>query len=303
MKKEISVIKTVFQAHELLGLTKPLHPLISIFQHADPNLRIDFSDQTFSMNLYMISLKDGELGTFKYGRNSYDYDSGTMLFIKSNQIFSPQNLQISKDSKGWTLLFHPDLIRKSELGKNISQYSLFSYESNEALQVSEEEKIFITQFKNTIELEYSQNIDKYTQDLIILNLESILRYCKRYYSRQFYTRSNLNKDYIIKFEQFLENYFTSNELITKGIPSIKQCGEALNMSGHYLSDLLKNQTGKSAKELIHLKLTEKAKNILLTTNSSINEVAYDLGFEYPNHFSKLFKAKTGMSPSKYRNLN
>ncbi len=303
MKKEITAIKTVSQAHDLLGLKKPLHPLISVFQHSDPNLRTDFSDQTFSMNLYMIGLKDGELGTLKYGRNSYDYDSGTMVFLSPNQIFSPQNLQISKDSKGWTLLFHPDLIRKSELGKSISQYSFFSYESNEALQISEEEKEFITQLKKRIESEYLQNIDKYTQDLIIMNLESIIKYCKRYYSRQFYTRTNLNKDYIIKFERFLEYYFTSNELITKGIPSIKQCGEALNMSGHYLSDLLKNETGKSAKELIHLKLTEKAKNILLTTNLSINEVAYDLGFEYPNHFSKLFKVKTGMSPSEYRNLN
>ena len=303
MKNEITVIKTVSQAYKLLGLTKPLHPLISIFQHTDPNLRINFLDQTFSMNLYMIGLKDGELGTFQYGRNSYDYDSGTMVFLSPNQIFSPQNLQISKDSKGWTLLFHPDLIRKSELGKSISRYSFFSYESNEALQISEEEKEFITQLKKTIESEYCQNIDMHTQDLIIVNLESILKYCKRYYSRQFYTRTNLNKDYVIKFERFIESYFSSNELITKGIPSIKQCGEALNMSGHYLSDLLKSETGKSAKELIHLKLTDKAKNILLTTNSSISEVAYDLGFEYPNHFSKLFKVKTGMSPSEYRNLN
>lgn len=303
MKKEITVIKTVSQAHDLLGLTKPLHPLISVFQHADPNLKIGFSDQTFSMNLYMVSLKDGKLGTFQYGRNSYDYDSGTMIFINPNQIFAPQDLQIPKDSKGWTLLFHPDLIRKFELGKNMSQYSFFSYESNEALQISEEEKEFITQLKKTIESEYCQNIDMHTQDLIIVNLETILKYCKRYYSRQFYTRTNLNKDYVIKFERFIESYFSSNELITKGIPSIKQCGEALNMSGHYLSDLLKNETGKSAKELIHLKLTDKAKNILLTTNSSISEVAYDLGFEYPNHFSKLFKVKTGMSPSEYRNLN
>lgn len=303
MKKEITTIKSVTQAHELLQLTKPLHPLISIFQHTDPNLRTDFSNKTFSMNLYMIGLKDGELGAFQYGRNSYDYDSGTMIFLRPNQVFSPQNLQISKDSKGWTLLFHPDLIRKSELGKSIDRYSFFSYESHEALQVSEKEKDFISQLKKTIESEYSQNIDKHSQDLIIVNLESILKYCKRYYDRQFYTRTNLYKDYIIKFEQFLEYYFTSDELTSKGIPTINQCGEALNMSGHYLSDLLKNETGKSAKELIHLKLVEKAKNILLTTNLTISELAYDLGFGYPNHFSKFFKAKTGMSPSEYRNLN
>ncbi|MCF6348944.1 MAG: helix-turn-helix transcriptional regulator [Flavobacteriaceae bacterium] len=303
MKKEITIIKSVAQAQELLGLSKPLHPLISIFQHADPNLRTNFSDETFFMDLYMIGLKDGELGSFQYGRNSYDYDSGTMIFMRPNQVFSPQNLKISKDSKGWTLLFHPDLIRKYELGKSINQYSFFSYESHEALQISEKEKDFINQLKKTIELEYSQNIDKYTQDLIVVNLESILKYCKRYYERQFYTRTNLNKDYIVKFEQFLDHYFSSDGLISKGIPSIDQCGEALNMSGHYLSDLLKNETGKSAKELIRLKLVEKAKNILLTTNSSISEIAFDLGFEYPNYFSKLFKAKTGMSPREYRNFN
>ncbi len=303
MKKEITTIKSVSQAHELLQLNKPLHPLISVFQHADPNLITDFEEKTFSMNLYMIGLKEGELGSFNYGRNSYDYDSGTMIFIRPNQIFSPQNLQISKDSQGWTLLFHPDLIRKSELGKSISQYSFFSYESHEALQISEKEKEFISQLKKTIELEYSQNIDKHTQDLIVVNLETILKYCKRYYSRQFYTRTNLHKDYIIKFEQFIEDYFASDELSSKGLPTVNQCGEALKMSGHYLSDLLKSETGKSAKEHIHLKLTEKAKNVLLTSNSTISEVAYALGFGYPNHFSKLFKANTGMSPSEYRNLN
>lgn len=303
MKKEITTIKSVSKAHEVVGLTKPLHPLISIFQHNDINLRTDFSNETFSMNLYMVGLKDGELGTLQYGRNSYDYDSGTMVFLSPNQVFTPQNMQISKDSEGWTMLFHPDLIRKSELGKSMNHYSFFSYESHEALQVSEKEKDFITQLVKKIEIEYSQNIDKHTQDLMIVNLESILKYCKRYYEQQFYNRTNINKDYIIKFEQYLENHFASQELIKKGIPNIKQCGDALNMSGPYLSDLLKSETGKSAKEYIHIKLIEKAKTTLLSTNLTINELAYGLGFEYPNHFSKLFKTKTGMSPREFRNLN
>ncbi len=301
--KEITRIKSIEQAHEFLGLSKPLHPLISVFNHTDPNLRTDFEGKTFSMNLYKIGLKEGELGNIKYGLNSYDYDSAAMIFLRPNQVFSPQNLQIPKVSKGWTLLFHPDLIRKSELGKNINKYSFLSYDSHEALLISEKEEGFITQLKKTIELECNQTIDKHTQDLIVVNLESILKYSKRYYDRQFYTRINLNKDYLIKFEQFLENYFSSEDLSTKGLPSIKQCGEALNMSGHYLSDLLKNETGKSAKELIYFKAIEKAKNTLLNTNSSISEVAYDLGFKYPNHFSKLFKAKTGMNPNQYRKVN
>ncbi len=303
MKKKIYQIKSVAQAHQMLNLPKPLHPLISILHHAELQLNTDFENETFTMDLYLIGLKDGELGSFLYGRNSYDYDCGTMLFISPNQVFSPQNLQISNDSKGWTILFHPDLIRKSKLGQTIGQYTYFSYESHEALHISESEKQFITQLAKTIEIEYSQNIDRHTQELIIINIESILKYCKRYYDRQFYTRTNLNKDFIIRFEQYLKDYFTSDQLTLKGIPTVQQCGAALAMSGHYLSDLLKSETGKSAKEYIDLKLVEKAKNRLLNTDYSISEIVYDLGFEYPNHFSKLFKSKTGLSPSEYRNLN
>lgn len=203
-------------------------------------------------------------------------------------------------SLGWTILFHPDLIRKSELGKVIDQYSFFGYDTNEALHLSEKERQFLNTLVDTIEQEITQNLDRHSQELIVQNLETILKYASRYYDRQFYTRTNLNQDLISKFEAFLKSYFDSEDLINKGIPTITQCGEALNMSGPYLSDLLRTETGKSAKDHIHSFLINKAKTILLNSKDSVSQVAYQLGFEYPQNFSKLFKNKTGISPKEYR---
>ena len=207
------------------------------------------------------------------------------------------------DRSGWSIFIHPDLIRKSELGENIHQYSFFDYDVNEALHVSEKEKTSLTEIVYKIEREINQNLDRHSQNLIIHNLEAILKYCNRYYDRQFLTRTNYNKDFISHFEKYLNHYFSSNQLLEKGIPTVSECGKALNMSGHYLSDLLKIETGKTAKEHIHLKLIDKAKHKLLNSNLSVKSLAYDLGFEYPQHFSKLFKSKVGVSPSEYRTLN
>jgi len=204
---------------------------------------------------------------------------------------------------GWSIIFHPDLIRKSELGKTIKDYSFFDYDLHEALHVSEKEKQMLNALVQLIDAELQQNIDKHSQELIIVNLESILKYCRRYYDRQFYTRSNQNKDLIVRFEGYLEAYFASEDLVDQGLPTVTQCGKALNMSGSYLSDLLKLETGSSAKDHIHAFIIERAKNQLLSTNMSVGEVAYSLGFEYPQHFSKLFKAKTGFNPTQYRQAN
>jgi AraC family transcriptional activator of pobA len=171
------------------------------------------------------------------------------------------------------------------------------------LHVSDKEKQILSELVQRIEIELEQNIDKHSQDLMIVNLESIMKYCSRYYDRQFYTRTNLNKDFIVRFEKYLEAYFASDELQHKGLPTLTECGKALNMSGRYLSDLLKLETGRSAKDHIHGYIIEKAKTLLLNSNASMSQVAYDLGFEYPQHFSKLFKSKTGISPSDYRNNN
>jgi AraC-like DNA-binding protein len=295
-------IKSVSEVHHFFGLGKPLHPLITIIREWPEN-DFDFSDVKMTSDLYLIGMKGNIRGTFKYGRNSYDYEEGTLAFIAPNQVTSFENSAGSEDIGGWNIIFHPDLIRRSELGKTIKEYSFFDYDINEALHISDMEKQTLTNLVNRVEVELEQNIDRHSQELIIANLETLLKYCHRYYDRQFYTRTNLNKDFVIRFESYLATYFTSDEVQNKGLPTITQCGEALNMSGRYLSDVLKVETGRSAKDHIHGHIIEKAKTLLLNTNSSISAVAYDLGFEYPQHFSKLFKSKTGNSPSEYRNLN
>ena len=295
-------IKSISEVHRLFGLEKPLHPLITIIKEW-PKIDFDFGNTKMTSDLYLLGLKGNVKGTFKYGRNSYDYEEGTLAFIAPNQVALFNGKDAEVDSGGWNILFHPDLIRKSELGRTIKDYSFFDYNANEALHVSDKEKQMLTDLVKRIEIELQQNIDKHSQELVIANLETLLKYCRRYFDRQFYTRTNLNKDYIIRFEEYLEGYFASDELLKQGLPTITQCGEALNMSGRYLSDLLKIETGRSAKDHIHSFIIEKAKNQLLNSNSSVSIIAYDLGFGYPQHFSKLFKSKTGISPSDYRRLN
>lgn len=295
-------VKSVAEVHELWSLGKPSHPLITIIKEWPEN-DFDFSKVKITSDLYVIGMKGNIRGKFKYGRNSYDYEEGTLAFLAPNQVTSYENADPADDIGGWNIFFHPDLIRKSELGKVIKTYSFFEYGMNEALHISDKEKQILGNLVERIEIEFNQNIDKHSQELIISNLETLLKYCHRYYDRQFYTRTNLNKDYIVRFEQYLETYFASDELANNGLPTITDCGEALNMSGRYLSDLLKAETGRSAKDHIHGYIIEKAKTLLLNTNSSVSTVAYDLGFEYPQHFSKLFKSKTGINPSEYRNLN
>ena len=296
-------IQSISEVHQMFGLAKPTHPLITIIRKW-PQVDFNFGNIKLTSDLYLLSMKGKMKGsTFQYGKNSHDFDDGTLVFIAPNQVASFEDPIEELDDSGWSILFHPDLIRKSELGKDIKNYSFFNYETNEALHVSDKEKQSLLELVKKIDLELNQNIDKHSQDIIIQNIESILKYSNRYFDRQFYTRTNLNKDFVSKFEQYLQSYFTSSDLSEKGVPSVKQCGEAMNMSGSYLSDLLKIETGSSAKDYIHSYLIEKAKTTLLNSNSSISEIAFGLGFEYPQHFSKLFKGKVGLSPTEYRNLN
>lgn len=198
-------------------------------------------------------------------------------------------------------MFHPDLIRKSELGKKIEQYSFFEYSSNEALHLSDEERTTVTEIALKIEREFNSNIDSHSQILIISNLELLLNYCVRFYDRQFFTRTNLNQDFVSQFEQVIKEYYKANKQIEFGIPTVQYCGETMNMSPKYLSDLLRKETGQSTQDHIHQYIVEKAKNQLLNTTESASEIAYALGFEYPQYFSKMFKKKTAMSPNEYRN--
>lgn len=298
---DIIHIKSLAQLHDLLAIEKPLHPLISVVRHSH-SMNLNFGDTRFNSDLYFISLKENIQGTFKYGRNEYDFQEGTLVCVAPGQVMS-NNTNIEPDLGGWSIFFHPNLIRKSSLANTISDYHFFNYDSHEALHLSEKEKSNLTECVLKIEEEIRQNIDKHSQDIIIHNIEAILKYGLRYYDRQFTTRTNQNKDYISKFENFLKNYFNQNQQVELGIPTVDQCGKAMNMSGKYLSDLLKSETGKSLKEHIHIYIVDNAKSTLLNSNLSVSEIAYSLGFDYPQHFSKLFKTKTGLSPIEYRNMN
>jgi AraC-like DNA-binding protein len=302
---ESFVIQSISQAHQAMGLPAPKHPLVTVVKTKDFNTQIDFNGVKIINNLYQITLKQVGCGNLFYGKNTYDYEEGTLVFTSPGQVtrFEGEMSSVNESNEGWLLAFHPDLIRKSTLSDKIDGYSFFHYDANEALHLSEVELKTIEQLLDKIEREYSQNLDKHSQNLIISNIELLLDYCTRFYDRQFYTRTNLNTDIVSKFERLLKAYYESNKASDVGVPNVQYMARELNFSTNYLSDLLKKETGKTAQEHIHLFLIEKAKNSLLNSDNSISEIGYSLGFEYPQHFSNLFKSKTGMSPSEFRNLN
>ncbi|GAA0876306.1 AraC family transcriptional regulator [Wandonia haliotis] len=302
MSQPVIHVKTLSEVHAMFGLPKPKHPLISVLRHADLQLDENFGEQRFSADMYMISLKDKQQAEMQYGRNTYDFQEGTMVFIAPDQVFATRGADFSETGDEWSILVHKDFITQSDLWSQMSNYHFFKYESNEALHLSDEEKKSLTEIVQKIEREYHQRIDKHTNEIISINLESLLKYCQRYYDRQFITRKSINKGFLVRFENFLKDYF-ADDLAEKGMLTVAACGKALNMSDHYMSDLLKAETGKSAKEHIDLFLIDKAKQLLLQSEQSISEIAYELGFNYPNHFSKLFKSKTGLSPSEFRSYS
>lgn len=303
---KVFVINSISQAHQSIGLASPKHPLVSVVYNTDIKNTVDFQGMKVVNNLYQVIMKSTKsCGSLNYGKNAYDYEDGTLVFTAPGQVMQFEGkLEVpGSDDDGWTLVFHPDLIRKSGLAEKISQYSFFSYDVNEALHLSDDERKTIEELLNKIVKEYSQNLDRHSQHLIVSNIELILDYCLRFYDRQFYTRANLNVDVVSKFERLLQDYYQSDKANDMGLPSVHYCGKQLNVSPNYLSDLLKKETGKTAQEHIHLHIIEKAKNRLLNSTNSISEIGYALGFEYPQHFSNLFKSKTGFSPSEYKRLN
>jgi AraC-like DNA-binding protein len=299
--KDFIKIETISEFHRVLGLSKPKHPLISVLRLGDARKNLEVEHLKYVLGLYKISLKDNcAYKIVSYGRNSYDFQEGTMIFTAPNQVMEYKKAETAETDKGWILAFHPDLIRKSTLGKHIEDYSFFSYASNEALHLSDEEKNTVTDIAEKIEKEISNNIDAHSQTLIISNVELLLNYCVRFYDRQFYTRTNLNQDIASQFEQLLKEYYNQEKQLVFGIPTVQYCAEALNMSPKYLSDLLRKETGQSTQDHIHQYIIEKAKNRLLNSNESASEIAYALGFEYPQYFSRIFKKKTEMSPNEFR---
>jgi len=302
MKTDVLQVKSIPEIHQLFKLAKPKHPLVSVFRHSDLVVPDNFTTQSFTTEMYMISIKEKQDAVLNYGRETYDFQEGTVVFFAPNQVFSFDSADFSNCEDEWTLVFHPDFIAKTSLGNEIDNYHFFNYEINEALHVSEDEKLALNDLILKIEKEYYQLIDKHTQEIICINIETILKYCNRFYARQFITRKTANGRYLAKFEAYLKKYFEQS-LVEKGLPTVKQCASAMHLSPHYLSDLLKEETGKTAKEHIDLFVVKKAKIQLQNRALSISQVAFDLGFDYPNHFSKFFKSKTGFSPSEYRNMN
>ena len=298
MKNIIYKVQTISELHEIAGFEKPKHPLVTVIDYSKVNVNDTPESGSFICSFYSVNFK--KHCNFVYGRQAFDHKEGTLHCTAPEQIITFDRKKEAGNSEGWGLYFHPELIRNTAFGKKINEYSFFSYAENEALHLSEQEKQTLLSILKQMENEYNTNIDHFSHDLIISNIELLLNYCKRFYGRQFITRTNQNKDVIVRFEEFITDYFYSHKLKNDGIPTVKYCAEAMNLSPNYFSDLLKSETGKNTQEHIHYHLLEKAKTMLANSNQSINEIAYDLGFEYPQNFSKLFKKKIGVSPTLYR---
>jgi AraC family transcriptional activator of pobA len=276
------------------------HPLISVFDNSKTKALPNHSRIHFGY--YAIFLKAGNCGELKYGRNNYDYDDGTMVFVAPGQVLEVNNADNYQPS-GLTLLFHLDLIKGTALGKQMSQYSFFSYDSHEALHLSLKEQQIIKDLFSKLEYELSQSIDKHSKSIITNSIELLLNYCVRFYDRQFVTRENINTDVLSKFENLLNEYFLSDTPKDMGLPFVAYFAECLHLSPNYFGDLIKKETGKTAQEHIQLKLMNQAKELIFDTEKSISQIAFELGFKYPQHFNRMFKKSTGHTPNEYRLLN
>lgn len=281
--------------HEL-GV-KPLHPLVSV---------VDMSELPFTRHrmrrfgFYCIWYKEMNCGEVLYGRNKYDYDEGTMMFIGPGQVGGNNDNTIVEHPRGWILMFHPDLLLGTPLARRMKDYTFFSYTSNEALHMSEREKQIILNCFREIKEELEYAIDKHTKQIVTSNIETLLNHCVRFYERQFVTREVVNADVLTKFEQTLQAYFDSDKPVKEGLPTVKYCAEQVFLSPNYFGDLVKKSTGKSAIETIQLFVIERAKELLAESNKSISEIAYSLGFNYPHHLTRVFKKVVGETPGDFR---
>lgn len=294
-------VKTISEFHRLRGLPKPEHPLISLIDYGSIKHSSENNPTSWIFDFYSISLKRDFGAKIKYGQQEYDFDEGVMFFISPGQVF---RIEVEEDASlkksGWILLIHPDFLWNTPLAKTIKDYEYFDYSVNEALFLSEKEEAMMTGILQNIQQEYHSNIDKFSQNIIIAQIELLLTYAERFYQRQFITRKITNHTILNRLEDILTDYFNSDDLVEKGLPTVQSIAEALSVSPNYLSGLLKVLTGQSTQQHIHDKLIEKAKEKLSTTDLSVTEIAYELGFEHPQSFSKLFKTKTNLSPSEFR---
>ena len=293
-------ISSISQFHSLLKLPKPLHPMISLIDNTHLVINADLTNTSFLLDFYKISYKFSTNGKMGYGQGYYDFNEGGLMFASPNQLIFTDN-QEGIEYFGYTLLFHPDFIRNYPLGKTIKKYGFFSYDTNEALHLSDSEKTTITGLLKSIDNELHTAIDEMSQDVIVSYIDVLLNYSNRFYKRQFITRKTISNDLLIKVEETLDNYLNNAETLKGGLPTVDFLASQINVSTHYLSDMLRNLTGLNAQQHIHSKLIEKSKDFLITTNLSVAEIAYQLGFEYPQSFSKLFKKKTSLTPLEFKN--
>ena len=286
--------------HDKFYHQENLHPLVSVIDFTSRSPEVYASKMIFGF--YAVYLKDVQCGDIKYGRNTYDYQDRTLVFVAPGQVI---HVNINPDYKpqGFALLFHPDLIHGTALGKHMDNYTFFSYETREALHLSEKERKLVLDCFAKIKYELEQGTDRHSKMLIASNIELFLNYCIRFYDRQFITRTGVNQGNLEKFEALLTEYFRSDKPQTIGLPTVNYCADQLHLSANYFGDMIKKETGKTALEYIQLKVIELAKEKMLGTERSISEIAYELGFKYPQHFTRAFKKSTGRTPMEYRQLN
>ena len=296
-REQILHIESVGEYNAQLGI-ETLHPLVSVIDMSEVS-PIRHQRQTFGF--YAIFLKEVKCGDLLYGRHHYDYQEGTLVCLAPGQVIGVEDNGEKFQPKGWALVFHPDLIRGTSLARNMKEYSFFSYEVNEALHLSERERELVIDSLRKIRNELEHAIDRHSRRLIAINIEMLLDYCLRFYERQFITRQQANRDILTRFETLLNAYFTADNALRKGLPTVKYCAGELCLSSNYFSDLIKRETGKTAWEYIQHKIISLARERLLMPSHSISEVAYGLGFQYPQHFTRVFKRATGMTPNEYRN--
>lgn len=298
----IQKIESISEFHRLRGLPPPEHPLISLIDYSLVNHSADSNDINWIQSFYSIGLKRDIPGKYRYGQQSYDFDEGLMSFFAPNQILNVEYVEndTGKTPSGWILLFHPDFLWNTRLSKTIKDYEFFDYAITESLFLSEKEEVIILEILKNIQKEYQSNMDKFSQNIIIAQLEVLLNYAQRFYERQFITRQKVNHQVLGQLNKVLSMHFEGNHLLEKGLPTVQSVADELNLSPTYLSNLLKVLTGLGTQQHIHEKLIEKAKEKLSTTDLSVSEIAYELGFEHSQSFSRLFKRKTSVSPLAFR---
>lgn len=291
-------IQSITEVHRMMGLSKPHHPLISIID-LEGIQDDDSGANGVIFDFYVVAMKRGCDKLF-YGQQKYDFDEGVMAFLSPGQILRGEEGGVPPNLEGWMLFIHPDFLWNTSLAKKIKQYEYFGYSTNEALFLSDKEETIINGIVENIKQEYQSNIDKFSQEVIIAQLELLFTYAQRFYERQFITRKITNNKVLNRVEEILVDYFDKEDLLSKGLPTVQFIADKLNISNKYLSSLLKQLTGQTTQQHIHNKLIDKAKEKLSTTDLSVSEIAYDLGFEHSQSFSKLFKSKTNQSPLEFR---